>query len=112
MRAHSQLARFLRTAATAAAVLVLTAASAAAQCVRDVCLVAAQAPKTVTLPNGQVMSVPMWGYALDVNGRMIDGVVVENMTGAGGIIHGNFMYLQAKPDGLVIGNNAGKTVLT
>lgn len=34
-------------------------------------------------------------------------VVVENMTGAGGIIHANFMYQQAKPDGLIIGNNAG-----
>jgi tripartite-type tricarboxylate transporter receptor subunit TctC len=35
------------------------------------------------------------------------GVVVENMTGAGGIIQANFMYQQAKPDGLTIGNNAG-----
>lgn len=34
-------------------------------------------------------------------------IVVENMTGAGGIIHANFMYLQAKPDGLIIGNNIG-----
>ena len=34
-------------------------------------------------------------------------IVVENLTGAGGIIHANFMYLQAKPDGLIIGNNAG-----
>jgi tripartite-type tricarboxylate transporter receptor subunit TctC len=34
-------------------------------------------------------------------------IVVENMTGAGGIIHANYMYLQAKPDGLIIGNNAG-----
>jgi tripartite-type tricarboxylate transporter receptor subunit TctC len=29
------------------------------------------------------------------------------MTGAGGIIHANFMYQQGKPDGLIIGNNAG-----
>jgi len=36
--------------------------------------------------------------------------VVENMTGAGGIIHANFMY-QAKPDGLIIGNNAGGLIL-
>jgi hypothetical protein len=28
------------------------------------------------------------------------------MTGAGGIIHANFMY-RAEPDGLLIGNNAG-----
>jgi tripartite-type tricarboxylate transporter receptor subunit TctC len=34
-------------------------------------------------------------------------VIVENMTGAGGIIHANFMYQQGKPDGLIIGNNAG-----
>jgi hypothetical protein len=32
------------------------------------------------------------------------------MTGAGGIIHANFMY-QAKPDGLIIGNNAGGLIL-
>jgi tripartite-type tricarboxylate transporter receptor subunit TctC len=37
-------------------------------------------------------------------------IVVENMTGAGGIIHANFMY-QAKPDGLIIGNNAGGLIL-
>lgn len=46
-------------------------------------------------------------------GKYIPGhptVVVENMTGAGGIIHANFMY-QAKPDGLIIGNNAGGLIL-
>jgi tripartite-type tricarboxylate transporter receptor subunit TctC len=37
-------------------------------------------------------------------------IIVENMTGAGGIIHANFMY-QAKPDGLIIGNNAGGLIL-
>ena len=37
-------------------------------------------------------------------------VVIENMTGAGGIIHANFMY-QAKSDGLIIGNNAGGLIL-
>lgn len=34
-------------------------------------------------------------------------VVVDNMTGAGGIIHANYMFKQAKPDGLTIGNNSG-----
>ena len=29
------------------------------------------------------------------------------MTGAGGIIHANYMSKQAKPDGLTIGNNSG-----
>jgi tripartite-type tricarboxylate transporter receptor subunit TctC len=29
------------------------------------------------------------------------------MTGAGGIIHANYMFKQAKPDGLTIGNNSG-----
>jgi tripartite-type tricarboxylate transporter receptor subunit TctC len=46
-------------------------------------------------------------------GKFIPGnpaIVVENMTGAGGIIHANFMY-QAKPDGLIIGNNAGGLIL-
>lgn len=37
-------------------------------------------------------------------------IVVENMTGAGGIIHANFMYQQSKPDRLIIGNNAGRAV--
>jgi len=46
-------------------------------------------------------------------GKHIPGnptIIVENMTGAGGIIHANFMY-QAKPDGLIIGNNAGGLIL-
>jgi len=46
-------------------------------------------------------------------GKHIPGnptIVVENMTGAGGIIHANFMY-QAKSDGLIIGNNAGGLIL-
>ena len=46
-------------------------------------------------------------------GKHIPGnpaVVVENMTGAGGIIQANFMY-QAKPDGLIVGNNAGGLIL-
>jgi hypothetical protein len=38
-------------------------------------------------------------------------IVVENMTGAGGIIHANFIYQQSKPDGLIIGNNAGRLFL-
>ena len=38
-------------------------------------------------------------------------IIVENMTGAGGIIQANFMYLKAKPDGLIIGNNIGGLIL-
>ena len=34
-------------------------------------------------------------------------IIVENMTGAGGFIQANYMYLQAKPDGLTIGSNIG-----
>ena len=34
-------------------------------------------------------------------------IIVDNMTGAGGIIQANYMYLQAKPDGLTIGSNIG-----
>lgn len=37
-------------------------------------------------------------------------VIVENITGAGGIIHMNYMY-KAKPDGLTVGNNIGGLVL-
>jgi tripartite-type tricarboxylate transporter receptor subunit TctC len=47
-------------------------------------------------------------------GKHIPGkpsVVVDNMTGAGGIIQANFMYQKAKPDGLTIGNNIGGLVL-
>jgi tripartite-type tricarboxylate transporter receptor subunit TctC len=47
-------------------------------------------------------------------GKHIPGsptIVVENMTGAGGIIQANFMYQKAKPDGLTIGNNIGGLVL-
>ena len=43
-------------------------------------------------------------------GKYIPGnpsVVVDNMTGAGGLIHANYMFKQAKPDGLTIGNNSG-----
>ncbi|HEY1374771.1 MAG TPA: tripartite tricarboxylate transporter substrate-binding protein, partial [Candidatus Binatia bacterium] len=43
-------------------------------------------------------------------GRHIAGyptIVVDNMTGAGGIVHANYMYRQARPDGLTIGNNIG-----
>lgn len=34
-------------------------------------------------------------------------IIVDNMTGAGGFIQANYMYLQAKPDGLTIGSNIG-----
>lgn len=47
-------------------------------------------------------------------GKHIPGnptIIVENMTGAGGIIHANYMYQQAKPDGLTIGNNIGGLVM-
>ena len=43
-------------------------------------------------------------------GKHIHGnpnVFVDNMTGAGGIVHANYMFKQAKPDGLTIGNNIG-----
>lgn len=38
-------------------------------------------------------------------------IIVENMTGAGGFIHANYMYRQAKPDGLTLGNNIGGLIL-
>ena len=47
-------------------------------------------------------------------GKHIPGnptIIVENMTGAGGIIQANYMYQQAKPDGLIIGNNIGGLIL-
>ncbi|MBI4489934.1 MAG: hypothetical protein HY694_12675 [Deltaproteobacteria bacterium] len=47
-------------------------------------------------------------------GKHIPGnpnIVVENMTGAGGIIQANYMFHKAKPDGLIIGNNIGGLIL-
>jgi tripartite-type tricarboxylate transporter receptor subunit TctC len=47
-------------------------------------------------------------------GKHIPGnpaVVVENMTGAGGIIQANFMYQSANPDGLIVGSNIGGLIL-
>ena len=38
-------------------------------------------------------------------------ILVDNMTGAGGFIQANYMYQQAKPDGLTIGNNIGGLIL-
>jgi tripartite-type tricarboxylate transporter receptor subunit TctC len=46
-------------------------------------------------------------------GKHIPGnptIIVENMTGAGGIIAANYVYKVAKPDGLTIGNFAGGLV--
>ncbi len=39
---------------------------------RTVNLVAAPFTKVVTLPNGTTVSVPMWGYSLDVDGNCAD----------------------------------------
>lgn len=47
-------------------------------------------------------------------GKHIPGnptIIVENMTGAGGIIHANFMYQKAKRDGLILGNNIGGLIV-
>jgi tripartite-type tricarboxylate transporter receptor subunit TctC len=46
-------------------------------------------------------------------GKHIPGhptIIVENMTGAGGIIAANYVYKVAKPDGLTVGNFAGGLV--
>jgi tripartite-type tricarboxylate transporter receptor subunit TctC len=46
-------------------------------------------------------------------GRHISGnptVIVDNMPGAGGVILANYLYSQAKPDGLTIGNFIGSMV--
>jgi len=37
--------------------------------------------------------------------------IVENMTGAGGIIQANYMFQRTKADGLTIGNNIGGLIL-
>jgi tripartite-type tricarboxylate transporter receptor subunit TctC len=48
-------------------------------------------------------------YAKHVPGNPT--TVVENMTGAGGIIQANYMFQRTKPDGLTIGNNIGGLIL-
>jgi tripartite-type tricarboxylate transporter receptor subunit TctC len=48
-------------------------------------------------------------------GRHLPGnptIVVENMTGAGGLIAANHLYKVAKPDGLTIGNFVGSLLLS
>jgi len=49
----------------------LMASSAAAQGTTTVNLIAAPLTKTVTLPDGTLVSVPMWGFALDANGNNV-----------------------------------------
>lgn len=47
-------------------------------------------------------------------GKHIPGnpsTLVENMTGAGGMIQANYMFQRAKPDGLTIGNNQGSFIM-
>ena len=47
-------------------------------------------------------------------GRYIPGnpsFLVQNRTGAGGLISANYVYRKAKPDGLTIGNFPGKPLL-
>lgn len=48
-------------------------------------------------------------YAKHVPGNPT--TIVENMTGAGGIIQANYMFQRTKPDGLTIGNNIGGLIL-
>lgn len=46
-------------------------------------------------------------------GKRVPGnptIIVDNMPGAGGVILANYLYLQAKPDGLTIGNFIGSMV--
>ena len=61
------------------------------------------------------------GGGFDVNARMIarymgkyvpgnPTIIVENMTGAGGLVSANYLYKAAKPDGLTIGHNVGNLV--
>jgi large repetitive protein len=75
MRANYSLwTRSLWSAVVAIAAIGLTASNAAAQANTQVHLIAAPVTKNVTLPNGTVVSVPMWGYALDANNNgLLDG---------------------------------------
>ena len=65
-----------------AAVAVLSA-SATAQTTVD--LIAAPAAKAITLPNGGVASVPVWGFALDGEDRNFNGILDagEDLNGNG-----------------------------
>ncbi len=72
--------RFLWRAVVAAAALGLAASNAAAQ--SAVHLIAAPVDKTVTLPNGTTVSVPMWGYAVDADDSgTVNGAEVVSVPG-------------------------------
>ena len=67
-----RIASLARAAALALGALALLSSEVAAQQVVN--LIAAPFNKSITLPNGTAVSVPMWGFAEDVNGNgVIDG---------------------------------------
>ncbi|HSL23642.1 MAG TPA: hypothetical protein VK886_19075 [Vicinamibacterales bacterium] len=82
------IAPVLRLIAAVAGVLGLTAWSASAQ-THTVRLVAAPLTKSVTLPNGTQLAVPMWGFALDAeldpngNGILDPGEELNDLNGNG-----------------------------
>ena len=72
--------RLVSSVATVLALLGLTASTAHAQA--TVHLIAAPVTKSVTLPNGSALAVPMWGYALDANDNgSLDGTEVVSVPG-------------------------------
>ncbi|MFA5910617.1 MAG: Ig-like domain-containing protein [Vicinamibacterales bacterium] len=74
---HGSAATVLRVAFLAIAAFGLSTAIAAAQ--TTVHVVAAPFNKTVTLPNGTMVSVPMWGYGLaDAAGDLLPGEEVSS----------------------------------
>jgi hypothetical protein len=73
--------RILGGVVAGVAALAMPAASAQAE-TTSVSLIAAPVTKSVTLPDGRVLAVPMWGYALDANGNgVLDGTEVVSVPG-------------------------------
>ena len=71
----------IRTIVSVVAMLGLMASTAAAQ-THTVDLIAAPFTKSVTLPNGAPVAVPMWGFALDANANgALDGLEAASVPG-------------------------------
>jgi large repetitive protein len=75
-----RIASIVRATALAIGALVLINSDAAAQ--QTVNLVAAPVTKSVSLPNGTTLQVPMWGFAIDANNNgLLDGAEAATVPG-------------------------------
>ena len=103
---NSGWARSLWSVVVAIAAIGLAASDAAAQ--TAVHLIAAPVMKAITLPNGGTVSVPMWGYAVDVddsgtvNGSEVVSVPGPRIVAGAGTLTVTLTNLLPEPTSLVI----------